>query len=163
MAKTVRKAIAVRLEHLDARIGFASAACGADILFLEEMLKRKGEINVVLPFEAESFLKATVDIVPGGAWKRKFNRVLKFAKSVTIASEQRFSGNNVVYQYANQLQHGLAMLRADALDTEVVPLAVWDGRPGDGPWGTASFVKYWRSQGLEPETVSYTHLTLPTN
>ena len=153
MEKTVRKAIEVRLEQLDARIGFASASCGADILFLEEMLKRKGEINVILPFEAVAFLKATVDIIPEGAWKRKFNRVLKHAKSVIIASEQRFSRNDVAYQYSNLLQHGLAMLRADTLDTEVVPLAVWDGRPGDGPWGTASFVKYWRSQGLGPEII----------
>jgi class 3 adenylate cyclase len=59
----------------------------------------------------------------------------------------------VAYKYANFLQHGMAILRAQSLDTEVVPLALWDGKPGDGLWGTASFVAYWRSRGLKPEII----------
>ena len=153
MQKKVGKEIARSLERLDARIGFSSAACGGDILFLEEMITRGGEINVILPFEKEAFCKTSVDIIPGADWKRQFNRVLQRTKSVVTASDRRSSGNNVAYQYTNLLQHGLAILRARMLDTEVVPLALWDGQPGDGPWGTASFVEHWRSKGLEPDII----------
>jgi class 3 adenylate cyclase/tetratricopeptide (TPR) repeat protein len=158
MVKKARKEMAHRLEQLDVRIGFSSAACGGDILFLEEMIRRGGEINVILPFEKEAFCKTSVDIIPGMAWKRRFNRVLKQAKSVVTASDHRFSGNNVAYQYTNLLQHGMAILRARMLDTEVVPLALWDGQPGDGPWGTASFVEHWRSKGLEPDIIDVADL-----
>lgn len=41
------------------------------------------------------------------------------------------------------------MKRAKELDTELVFLAVWDGRPGDGPGGTASVVERWRKSGLK--------------
>ena len=94
-----------------------------------------------------------MDIIPGAAWKRRFNWVLKQANRVVTASDHRFSGNDVAYKYANFLQHGMAILRAQSLDTEVVPLALWDGKPGDGLWGTASFVAYWRSRGLEPKII----------
>jgi len=153
VSRKARIEIARRLERLDLQIGFSSAACGSDIIFLEEMVRRGGEINVILPFEREAFCKSSVDIIPGAAWKRRFNRVLEQAKSVVTASDHRFSGNDVTYQYANLLQHGMAILRARILDTQVVPLALWDGQPGDGPWGTADFVKYWRSMGIEPEII----------
>ena len=48
LAPKVYQPIADTLERLDARIGVSSAACGSDILFLEAMLKRDGEINVIL-------------------------------------------------------------------------------------------------------------------
>ena len=50
---TVQRAIEQRLDQLGGNIGYASAACGGDILFLEALLKRKGEIHIVLPFGRE--------------------------------------------------------------------------------------------------------------
>ena len=49
---------------MNAGIGFASAACGSDILFLEAMLARGGTIHIVLPWPAEEFVKTSVEIVP---------------------------------------------------------------------------------------------------
>lgn len=46
----------------------------------------------------------------------------------------------MTYQYANLLQDGLAILRAKMLDTEVLPLVVWNDGVGDGSGGTASLV-----------------------
>jgi class 3 adenylate cyclase len=45
---------------------------------------------------------------------------------------------------------GLASIRARQLHTDLVPVAVWNGRSGDGPGGSASVVRDWRSLGLEP-------------
>ena len=44
----------------------------------------------------------------------------------------------------------MAKIRAEQLDTRLVPLAVWDGMPGDGPGGTASMIENWRSVGYKP-------------
>jgi class 3 adenylate cyclase len=42
---------------------------------------------------------------------------------------------------------GMAVLRAQILDTELTPLVVWDRRSGEEPEGTHSLVQHWRSHG----------------
>ncbi|MBI2361812.1 MAG: hypothetical protein HYV15_00290, partial [Elusimicrobia bacterium] len=71
----VRAELRERLRGLDAGIGYASAACGADILFLEEMLRRGGEVRVVLPSPPEKFRRDSVDAA-GAGWGRRFDAVL---------------------------------------------------------------------------------------
>jgi class 3 adenylate cyclase/tetratricopeptide (TPR) repeat protein len=162
LAAKVYQKIADTLERLDARIGFASAACGSDILFLEAMLKREGEINVILPHLKEEFIKSSVTLIPGTDWGPRFEAVLEPATQVIIASENRASGNAMVYEYANLLLDGLAILRAKMLDTELIPFVVWDGGVGDGPGGTSSLVQHWRSHGLEPEIIDLNRLLADT-
>jgi class 3 adenylate cyclase/tetratricopeptide (TPR) repeat protein len=162
LAPKVYQAIADALERLEARIGVSSAACGSDILFLEAMLKREGEINVVLSHIKEEFIKTSVTIAPGTDWGPRFEAVLGEATQVIVASENRASGNAMVYEYANLLLDGLAILRAKMLDTELIPLVVWDGAEGDGPGGTSSLVKHWRSHGLEPVIIDLNQLLAET-
>jgi hypothetical protein len=158
----IRFGIADALARLDAQIGLSSAACGSDILFLEAMLKREGEINVILPHIKEEFIKSSVTLIPGSDWGPRFEAVLEQATQVIIASENRASGNAMVYEYANLLLDGLAILRAKMLDTELIPLVVWDGGVGDGPGGTSSLIQHWRSHGLEPEIIDITRLLAET-
>jgi len=158
LAPQVYEQIAGTLKRLDAGIGVASAACGSDILFLEAMLKREGEINIILPFLKEEFIKTSVDLVPGSDWGPRFEAVLEQAAQVIVASENRASGNAMVYEYANLLLDGLAILRAKMLDTELIPLVVWDGGEGDGPGGTSSLIQHWRAHGVEPEIIDITRL-----
>jgi class 3 adenylate cyclase/tetratricopeptide (TPR) repeat protein len=162
LAEQVSQKIAETLDRLDAKIGFASAACGSDILFLEAMLEREGEINIILPYKIEEFIKTSVTISPGADWGSRFEAVLARATRVIIASENRASGNAMVYEYANLLLDGLAMLRAKMLDTELIPLVVWDGGVGDGPGGTSSQIHHWRSHGLEPEIIDISRLLAET-
>ena len=158
LAPLVYEQIADTLERLDARIGLASAACGSDVLFLEAMLKRQGEINIILPFIKEEFVKTSVAIVPDTDWGPRFEAVMQQATQVIIASENRTSGNAMVYEYGNLLLDGLAILRAKLLDTELIPLVVWDGGAGDGPGGTSGMVQHWRSHGLEPVIIDISRL-----
>lgn len=153
LEKRVRMEIAARLKKYPDKIGYSGAACGSDILFLEEMLKQKSEIYIVLPFPREEFQKTSVDIVPGADWMKRFRRVLKQAARVIVASEYRVSGGLVAYEFSNRMQDGLSRLRAQILDTEMIPLVVWNGLSGDGPGGTASMVKNWRLLGPEPEVI----------
>jgi class 3 adenylate cyclase len=147
-------AIRQRLEKLDARLGYASAACGSDLLFLEAILALKGEAHIVLPYDKEQFRSNSVEIVSGASWGERYDRVLQEAAEVVIASEQRLEADDTAYEYANLLLLGLASLRAQQLETELVVLAVWDGRPGGGPGGTASTVQSWRKLGHEVELIN---------
>jgi len=144
LEQAVREALRSRLQKLDIGLGYASAACGSDILFLETVLELKGEVHIVLPYGKDQFVKDSVEILPGTDWGARFERLLQRAAEVLVASGQRPEGDRVSYDYANLLLQGLASVRAEQLETELVPLAVWDGRPGDGPGGTASVVRRWQ-------------------
>ncbi|MBD2325682.1 TRAFs-binding domain-containing protein [Alkalinema sp. FACHB-956] len=141
---TVYRAILERLQKMEVQLGYAPAACGADILFLEAMRELKGELHIVLPCNREQFIQDSVDLIPGANWGDRFDRLMQDATEVVIASGNKLEENDVVYEYSHRLLYGLAKIRADQLGTELIPLAVWDGKPGDGPGGTASTVANWR-------------------
>ncbi len=140
----VSAAIRDRLRHLDVRLGYASAACGSDILFLEALRELNGELHIVLPYNREEFLQHSVNLIPDGNWGSRFERLMEQATEVIIASNQNRQENDVVYEYSNRLLHGLAKMRAEQLGTSLVPLTVWDGKPGDGVGGTAHTIDLWQ-------------------
>lgn len=148
----VREALSQRLKRLNAGVGYASAACGSDIMFLETLIEMGCEAHVVLPYNQKQFAEDSVLITPESEWNARFERVLQRAADVLVASEQRMEGG-VPFEYTNLLLHGLAGIRADQLETEMIPLVVWDGREGDGPGGTASIVKHWREMGHSVEVI----------
>lgn len=153
LEEEVKKSIRQRLQALDVNVGFASAACGSDILFLEALLEINGEVHIILPYEQEQFIKDSVDIREDGRWADRFRKVLDQAAEVLTASEQTLEGGYVPYDYANLLVLGLGRIRARQLETEFAPLAVWDNKPGDGPGGTASIVGYWLDAGFDVDVI----------
>jgi class 3 adenylate cyclase/tetratricopeptide (TPR) repeat protein len=140
----VYHAIRDRLRQLDARLGYASAACGADILFLEALRELEGELHIVLPSDRESFIQDSVDLIPGANWRQRFEHLMEQATEVIIASGKKQQTDGVEYEYSNRLLHGLAKMRAEQLGTDLIPLTVWDGQAGDGKGGTASTVEHWQ-------------------
>jgi class 3 adenylate cyclase len=157
--QAVKKSLRQRLEKLNAGFGYASAACGSDILFHELMHERNGESHVVLPYEKELFVKDCVDIIRGADWVERFERVISQAVEVQQISKQ-CKTHSVAYEFANQILHGLASMRGEQLGTRLVPLAVWDGRSSDGLGGTAGTVQRWRKLGLNIETVDLREILL---
>ena len=149
----VKAAVRDHLLDLDGRIGFSSAACGSDLIFLETVLELGGEIQVVLPYDPENFVRDSVDIIPGANWRRRFDEVLGRAKEILVASEKQIDDSGLLFDYTNRLLLGLAKIRADQLGTVLTPLAVWDGRPGNGPGGTSSMVELWRKRGVSVKVV----------
>jgi class 3 adenylate cyclase/tetratricopeptide (TPR) repeat protein len=151
LENVVGRSIREQLNKFDAGFGFASAACGADILFLEAMVERGGEIHIILPYEQAQFVEHSVDRAPG--WKARFDRLVQRAANVVITSGQVAEGGGVLLEYANRIAYGLASGRAEQLETELMPLAVWNCEPGDGPGGTASAVELWRSAGSDVKVI----------
>ena len=69
------------------------------------------------------------------------------------ASPQKLEVGGISYEFANLIAHGLASLKSRQLDADLLPMAVWDGRPGDGPGGTAGSVRRWRDQGYAVDVI----------
>ncbi len=136
-------AIRDRLIQLDARLGYASAACGSDILFLEALYELEGEAHIVLPHEQEQFIRNSIDIIPNSNWEERFDEVLAKATEVIIPTHYNLENSNISYEYTNNILYGMAKMRAEQLDTELIPMAVWNQQIG-GIGGTARAVEFWR-------------------
>jgi class 3 adenylate cyclase/tetratricopeptide (TPR) repeat protein len=148
----VRQLLDKQLAAMNAGIGFASAAAGSDILFLEAMLARGGTIHLVLPWPAEEFVKTSVALAGDGAWVERFHKVLDHAASIRVLGELYMPGSATGFEYCNLAMCGLARIFARSLDLEITPLAVWDGYAG-APGGTGSFVRYWRTHRVPVKVV----------
>ena len=148
----IKQLLEKQLAAMNAGIGFASAASGSDILFLEAMLARGGTIHLVLPWPAEEFVKTSVETAGGGRWVERFENVLTRAASIRILGELYMPGSATGFEYCNLAMTGLARLFAKSLDLEITPLAVWDGFAG-APGGTGSFVRYWRNHRVPVKVV----------
>lgn len=68
VASRIREA----LDEANIRFGFSSAASGADILFIEQLLLRGGEPTVFLPFVAKEFVESSV----GVKWHERFEAIM---------------------------------------------------------------------------------------
>ena len=154
----VKSAIRQRLEEVNAGFGYASAACGSDILFHEVILERKGESHLVLPYEKEFFIEDSVDILGNPEWVARCNAVMARAIEVQQASKRSQICGRISYEFANLMLHGLASIHAEQLEAKLVLMAVWDGKPGDGPDGTAGMVERWQSSGLAVEIIDLSEI-----
>ncbi len=154
MRDEIYREIEQKLAEMDAGVGFCSLACGSDMMFADAILKRGGELHVVLPFNAEDFKAASVNRVPGFDFSAEFNRLLKQAASVTVLNTTGRASDGAVYDYCNHVLFGMALLKGRVLGIEVKPLIVWDGKEGDGRGGTSSFIRLCRELGREIELIS---------
>jgi class 3 adenylate cyclase len=145
--EAVRGSIVGLLDRLDVRIGYASAACGADVLFHESLQQRGGESNVILPFELGEFLRTSVEFA-GPEWVRRSQQVLSKSFGVEQVTRGGYGGDDLLFAYANRVILGKAILRSRFLETEPLLIAVWDGVASDTPGGTAECVQTWLQTGL---------------
>jgi hypothetical protein len=67
---------------------------------------------------------------------------------------ERIAIGGISYEFCSQLLLGLAAIRCRQLDSTLIPLAIWNEKPGDGPCGAASVVENWRKLGYEPEIIN---------
>ncbi|MGH9773974.1 MAG: RyR domain-containing protein [Candidatus Acidiferrales bacterium] len=150
----VGREIRARLDTLGAGSGFASAACGSDILFHEALLTRGGEIHVFLPFDEREFLRDSVDFIPGSHWKARFKKLLEKDPQHQVLMRQELRAGSISFEFTNLVLYGMAALEAEKLETELVAMAVWDGLAGDGPGGTAGNIERWRGLGHQVEVIN---------
>ena len=113
------------LEVVSANVGYSSAACGGDLLFIEAMLDRGAEVNVVLPFNNPDFIESSVRFA-GENWVRRFENALRLANSVTYVTDDAYLGHDCLFEGCNRIVIGKAAQRARYLESELHLLTVLD-------------------------------------
>jgi class 3 adenylate cyclase len=149
MAAAVKSRILNQLRDLGDVIGYASAASGSDILFHEAVREIDGDSYAVLPYHRERFFEDSVAL-PGldsGSIRSQFQSVLDGAVEVVELCPQQLVPGSASHDYCNRVLLGMARLHADRLSARLQPMCVWDGRPGNGPGGTASAERMWKECG----------------
>lgn len=148
----VRTVLREKIASYGDSIGFAQAACGSDILFLEAMQDAGMQTHVVLPCASQDFLASSVRFA-GEHWVRRFEQVLARATSSALATEEPLLGDDVLFEHASNLILGMAMLRAAELGTQPLLLTVRDpgGSRHDG--GTAATAEAWRARGRRVDEI----------
>lgn len=122
-------------------VGFASGACGGDILFHEICQAEGIPTHLVLPFEPQAFLKRSVLGAPTGDWDKRFRRLWerldqRHREVLDVEGPDPFGACND------------AMLRmAQAQSESVELLALWDGADASKPGGTAAFAEKVQKSG----------------
>ena len=148
----IRESVGARLSELTDRFGGGSAApaqlCivtalaeGADRILAQEARTRLGPdrvtVEAVLPLTVEDY---RTDF-PHPASRREFDELLASAADrIELSDRPRPRGpeRNAAYERAGRY----------IVDHCDVLLAVWDGRPGHGPGGTAEVVQYARDRAV---------------
>ncbi|MDR2781089.1 MAG: adenylate/guanylate cyclase domain-containing protein [Holosporaceae bacterium] len=138
----VRRIIEEKLKSINAKIGYSSASCGADIIFIEALQNMGGEVNIILPFAISDFIETNVRHA-GPRWEKRFERILENAHSVSFACEDRYLGHDMLYRFANYVMHGSAVMRGKFLTTDPHLMAVWHSRTDSLPGGPADFIDRW--------------------
>ncbi|MCK6451523.1 MAG: adenylate/guanylate cyclase domain-containing protein [Alphaproteobacteria bacterium] len=141
----VRRRIEAYLDRSPTGWAYGSLACGADILFVEALLRRNAQVVAVLPFKTDEFIESSVR-PGGGRWVKRFHACMRKV-DVRYATEDSYLGDQKLFAYASRMAMGLAVLRARHLHTTVEQVAVWDGGKAGGEAGTAVDVRAWRRSG----------------
>lgn len=130
-------------------MGFASGARGGDILFHEECRRHAIDTVIMIPFEPETFIKSSVAIegIDDGTWPRRFWSLWN-----TTPPERRhvlsLSRDDEAYAICNTRLLELARRHG-----RIHLIALWDGKDGDGPGGTADLVAKARMED-DPDVFS---------
>jgi len=153
LEKAIEELIDKHLKKVDRCIGFAAAACGSDILFLEVLKNHKGKVNVVLPSKPELFSKASVVIDDNTEWVERYKNILDSSAEITIIGAHASSLTASSYEYSNKIMYGLARIKANHLETKLSPLVVWDSHDVGSPGGTSSVINNWKNLGLDVDVI----------
>jgi tetratricopeptide (TPR) repeat protein len=148
----VAAAVQETIARLGPSLGYAQAACGADILFLEAVQGAGGQTQIVLPFAPAHFIDTSVRFA-GDAWVRRFENVLEQATRVVLATDEPFLGDDVLFEHAANLIQGMAFLRARELSTQPLMLTVREPGGAELVGGTAATTRHWTRRGGRVENI----------
>lgn len=161
-AEAVRFRIAQQLEQWQIGAGdlaICGGACGADILFAEECLRRGTRIQLFLAQAIEDFVRNSVRHA-GDDWVRRFHALREQAEVEILPKESGTSPNELSI-YARTNLWMIDSARAEATDpVKIYVLLVWDEQPtGDGPGGTSDFQEKICDLGAQLAIINPTKLS----
>jgi hypothetical protein len=152
LENAVREEIAARLEQCqigETALALCGGACGADILFGEECIKRGAQLRLLIPLPLEEFIPASVSFA-GAQWVQRLKALMENS-CCKVAYQQERIGKPpaAVNPFARNNIWQINIARAQNVSpTDIFALLVWDQKPtGDGPGGTSDFANRVRSLG----------------
>lgn len=134
-------------------IAYGSLAAGADIMLAEEIIKQGGELNVWLPFGMESFCEELVRPY-GEDWVRRFHDCIRYAHTVSFATESDYLGESSLFNYCSDVSMGMAIMRANSLGAKTMQVAVWDQVEASQRSGTYTNIAKWKGLGHQSEIIT---------
>jgi len=143
VAAQIKKA----LDDAHVHFGFSSAAGGADIIFIEQLLARGGEPTVFLPFPAKDFADTSV----GKDWLERFHAALAKipAESIHVLESAKpadLTHENAAYVRCNTRIQAAAVEMARFYDETPVLIAVLRQNEEEKVGGTAEAVRHWEER-----------------
>ena len=118
----VKEAIRNSIRTLNARIGYSSLACGSDILFVETMMEESGEVNLMLPFKEDDFIKTSVAFA-GSGWLERFKKIIA-SNAVRFTTTTGYNNNDELFIFLSKVIYGAAILRSSVMHSEPYLLTV---------------------------------------
>ncbi len=148
----VRERIAAALREHDVVALVASAACGADLIALDEAAKLGIRRRIVLPFRREPFREKSVTDRPGD-WGALYDRLVDDASRTgdLVELDAIVGDDDAAYVAANQAIIDEAGRLAASRDT--VAITVWEGQARSGNDITDAFRRLAAQVGFKPVTV----------
>jgi hypothetical protein len=126
-----------------------SAACGADLIALEEAERLRIRRRIVLPFRPERFRETSVTDRPGD-WASTYDRLISIAKDdgdlIVLGDQegaQAYAATNEVI-----VREAKALAQTDT-PCRILAVIVWEGAPRDGTDTTEGFRSLAARGGLE--------------
>jgi hypothetical protein len=152
----VQAAVREAIARLSPTVAVSSAACGGDIIFAEEILRRKIPLYVVLPFkDRESFIQQSVAYA-GEQWVSRFRNVCIEAKDVYFVKPGPYEDDRDFLDN----QHAIIFFAqgfAAAVGMKLICLILYDDtQPEDGIGGTVSFFKLLNGLNIEFDAINMT-------
>ena len=148
-----RQIVSLIIKH-NIGIGFCSGASGADLIFAEEMIRRNNEVNIILPFNAERYRQTILEISGQESWALLFDQVLASASTISVLADEMGTDDQAPFLYCNEIVEGMAALRANALNANMLHIAVWDEKETADIRGTAGAVRRWLTTGQKAHVIS---------
>jgi len=155
MVQEARRLMQKELDALvtvPAGIAVSSLAAGGDMIFAEEVLKRKIPLVVFIPFDQEKFLAASVKYLKGipgedpKEWESDFHEVLSKATAIhELKCEAELSA---CYASCNDAMLNYALEQTQHQPEKVLALALMNDSAGIERGGTADFVNRMHAKGI---------------
>ena len=152
LVPAVQAAVRAHVARLNTPIIYTSAACGADLIFIEAALEARAEVNVVLPFDRDDFVRTSV-VVGGDDWVERFDAALSRATRVIMATDEHYLGDDVLFEQAAMLLEGLSILRGEQLQTVPSLYCVIDAASPGLVGGTQSSFERWKRHVGPPQVL----------
>jgi hypothetical protein len=134
-----------------------SAACGADILALEEAQRQRIRFRIVLPFERPRFRSKSVTD-RGEEWGPRFDHLADLASESDdlLVLDEAQQDDDLLFEAANsRIRQEAATLARTLSDPphRLVAVAVWEGRRRPGNDLTWGFLRAAETEGFEARSV----------